>query len=137
MKQNAFENNCYLSKEIFQGVRRIFSKIRFEGFLVTDADNSILLLRCLKKLPSDCLIFVQGGTDLPVIKKIYSNFQGHPVAYLFTDVHKFPLQKARLDGISRIVLPHSQPASLEPYLKENGTIFSTEVNRDGEVELKY
>ena len=30
-------------------------------FLLTDADNSILLLRCLEKLPADCLIFVQGG----------------------------------------------------------------------------
>lgn len=106
-------------------------------FLLTDADNSILLLRCLEKLPADCLIFVQGGTDLPAIKKIYSDFQGHSVAYLFTDIHKLPLQKACLNGISQIVLPRSKHASLEPYLKEKGTIFSTDVNADGEVELKY
>ncbi len=106
-------------------------------FLLTDADNSILLLRCLEKLPADCLIFVQGGTDLPAIKKIFSDFQGHPVAYLFTDVHKLPLQKTCLDGISRIAWPRSKPASLEPYLKENGTFFSTDVNADGEVELEY
>ena len=105
-------------------------------FLLTDADNSILLLRCLEKLPADCLIFVQGGTDLPAIKKIYSDFQGHSVAYLFTDIHKLPLQKACLNGISQIVLPRSKHASLEPYLKENGTIFSTDVNTDGKVELK-
>lgn len=105
-------------------------------FLLTDADNSILLLRCLEKLPADCLIFVQGGTDLPAIKKIFSDFQGHLVAYLFTDIHKLPFQKERLDGISRIVFPGSKPASLEPYLKENGTIFSTDVNTDGKVELK-
>lgn len=105
-------------------------------FLLTDADNSILLLRCLENLPSDCLIFVQGGTDLPAIKKIFSDFQGHLVAYLFTDIHKLPLQKACLNGISQIVLPGSKPASLEPYLKENGTIFSTDVNTDGKVELK-
>lgn len=106
-------------------------------FLVTDADNSILLLRCLEKLPSDCLIFVQGGTDLPAIKKIFSDFRGHLVAYLFTDIFKLPLQKACMDGISQIVLPRSKHATLEPYLKENGTIFSTDVNADGEVELKY
>ncbi len=106
-------------------------------FLLTDADNSILLLRCLEKLPADCLIFVQGGTDLPAIKKIYSDFQGHSVAYLFTDIHKLPLQKACLNGISQIVLPRSKHASLEPYLKEKGTIFSTDVTADGEVELKY
>lgn len=105
-------------------------------FLLTDADNSILLLRCLENLPSDCLIFIQGGTDLPAIKKIFSDFQGHLVAYLFTDIHKLPFQKECLDGISRIVLPGSKPASLEPYLKENGTIFSTDVNTDGKVELK-
>lgn len=105
-------------------------------FLLTDADNSILLLRCLENLPSDCLIFIQGGTDLPAIKKIFSDFQGHLVAYLFTDIHKLPFQKECLDGISRIVFPGSKPASLEPYLKENGTIFSTDVNADGEVELK-
>ncbi|MGN1076032.1 MAG: hypothetical protein ACI4QP_03610, partial [Candidatus Enteromonas sp.] len=106
-------------------------------FLLTDADNSILLLRCLENLPSDCLIFIQGGTDLPAIKKIFSDFQGHLVAYLFTDIHKLPLQKVCLNGISQIVLPRSKHASLEPYLKENGTIFSTDVNADGEVELKY
>lgn len=105
-------------------------------FLLTDTDNSILLLRCLENLPSDCLIFIQGGTDLPAIKKIFSDFQGHLVAYLFTDIHKLPFQKERLDGISRIVFPGSKPASLEPYLKENGTIFSTDVNTDGKVELK-
>lgn len=106
-------------------------------FLLTDADNSILLLRCLEKLPADCLIFIQGGADLPAIKKIFSDFQGHLVAYLFTDIHKLPFQEECLDGISRIVLPGSKPASLEPYLKEKGTILSTDVNADGKVELKY
>lgn len=124
-------------RKFFKALEEYSARCAPKVFLLTDADNSILLLRCLEKLPADCLIFVQGGTDLPAIKKIYSDFQGHLVAYLFTDIHKLPLQKACLDGISRIVLPGSKPASLEPYLKENGTIFSTDVNADGEVELKY
>lgn len=137
-KQSSLEKRLVAYQRKFSKALEEYSvRCAPKAFLVTDADNSILLLRCLEKLPADCLIFVQGGMDLPAIKKIFLDFQGHPVAYLFTDVHKLPLQKACLDGISRTVLPGSKPASLEPYLKENGTIFSTDVNTDGEVELKY
>lgn len=105
-------------------------------FLLTDVDNSLLLLNCFKSLPKDCLLFVQGGMDLPELKKLFADFDGHPVAYLFADINKMPLQMECFDGVSSIASDDTKTPLLKRYLREGGTLFETHIHKHGKIELK-
>jgi DNA gyrase subunit A len=72
----------------------------------------------------------------PELKKLFADFDGHSVAYLFADINKMPLQMECFDGVSSVASDDTKTPLMKRYLREGGTLFETHIHKHGEIELK-
>ncbi|MCI1245477.1 MAG: MerR family transcriptional regulator [Bacilli bacterium] len=102
----------------------------FPSFLISNADNSLLILKCFCQLPKSTLLFIQGGRDLLAIKKTFGDFSGHKVAYIFSDEALLPIKEAVIFGASSIsFLPYQKP-KFQKCLSSNAVLFDNLIERD-------
>ncbi|MCI1244363.1 MAG: MerR family transcriptional regulator [Bacilli bacterium] len=135
-KEAEVEKRLIAYQRAFSEALEKFSTTSPKVFLISDIDNSVLLLSSFEQLPRDCLIFVQGGMDLPSIRKVCSDFRGHQVAFIFSDSRCLPLKAACLDGASWISNGDLPTPFFSSLTKDDSVLFETIVREDNEIELK-